>query len=122
MICFLALGVADSEGGGGCFAEAYVRVDVGVPVFDEAPGFSCNASVLKVSEKNWIFHSVKCRGQIIEAGVDGVTIMDEFGDGFLAREFSIHFRGTAHAQCAKGLQLVTFCLSVGIFLFPFLMK
>ena len=39
---------ADSEGGGGCFAEAYVRVDVGVPVFDEAPGFSCYASVLKI--------------------------------------------------------------------------
>ena len=75
-----------TEGRGGCFAEAYVRVDVGVPVFDEAPGFSCYASVLKVSEKNWIFHSVKCRGQIIEAGVDGVTITDEFGDGFLARE------------------------------------
>ena len=75
-----------TEGRGGCFAEAYVRVDVGVPVFDEAPGFSCYASALKVSEKNWIFHSVKCRGQIIEAGVDGVTITDEFGDGFLARE------------------------------------
>ena len=43
---------ADSEGGGGCFDDAYVRVHVGVPVFDEALGFSCFARVLKVTEKN----------------------------------------------------------------------
>ena len=75
-------------------------MDVGIPVFHEAPGFSCYARVLKVTEKNWIFHSFKCRGQIIKAGVDGVTITDEFGDGFLARE------GCIQAGRLSGLAVV----------------
>ena len=40
-------------------------------------------------EKNRIFHSIECRGQIVEAGVNRVALTDEFGDGLLSRESGV---------------------------------
>ena len=60
------------------FAHSYTRVHVSVPVFNQEPGLSQYARVLKMAKENKVFHSVESRGQVIKAGVYRVAHTGEF--------------------------------------------